>query len=338
MVSDVLLMPPGSVRRVPIRATLLSLWALWAVGCAGAQSLQVSALPLGLDLQSNLIVAVESGEALSVDQAVASLKKARHIYVGERHGGQEYHQVQLNVLKALQRQKVDLAIAVEWLPADKQPALDDWIAGKIDAATFVHRSDWRKVWGHAFRHYAPILKWARKHKVPMWALNAPHGLARMVRIHGKEKLPPPWKKRVTALNTGNAAHQAFVSKLFSHLKHAHPHRFHHRTHGQGFDRYYLAQLVWDEAMSLNLVKHLKSPKGQGKTAVIFAGMGHVAHGHGVPFRAKALLGEPFKIVLPVAPGQMGKRRHLLHKVGYPTQRGDLLWEPSVKGAQVAHRK
>jgi len=308
------------------------------VGCAGTSTVHKPALPFELDLQSNLIVDVESGDVLSVEQAVSSLKAARHIYVGERHGAKAYHQVQLNVLKALHRQGVDMAIGIEWLPAGKQGALDDWIAGKIDDATFVYKSGWRKVWGHPFRHYAPILKWARKYRIPMWALNAPHGLAKMVRIHGKERLPARWKAQVTPLTTGNFAHKQFVKKMFSHIKHAHPHHFHHRSHGKGFDRYYMAQLVWDEAMSRNLVRHLKSPQGRGRTAVVLAGMGHVAHGHGIPLRAEALLGEAFKIVLPVIPGQMGKRRHLLGRTGYPNKRGDLLWEPSSRGAQMAQRR
>jgi uncharacterized iron-regulated protein len=291
--------------------------------------------PLEFELQKNLIIELSTGEALSVDQAAERIKHVRHIYVGERHGAKDYHQVQLNVLKALRRHQVDLAIGIEWLPTGAQQALDDWIAGKIDDATFVHRSKWRKVWGHAFRHYAAIFKWARKHKIPMWALNAPRGLAKMVRIHGKEKLPAKWKKHVTPLDSGNEAHKAFVKKMFSHLKQAHPKHFHHSTDGKGFERYYLAQLVWDEAMSHNLARHLKSPEGRGKTAVVFAGVGHIAHGHGVPLRARELLDEPFKIVLPVPPGSMGKRHHWLKKKGYPNKRGDLLWEPPGKGTQMA---
>jgi uncharacterized iron-regulated protein len=244
-----------------------------------------------------------------------------------------YHQVQLMVLKALHSRGVNLAIAVEWLPATAQPILDRYLAREIDDATFVHQSQWRRRWGHNFKHYAPILHWARQNKVPIWALNAPRGLARAVRIYGKNGIPRKFRKHRPPLNTGNTAHRRFVRRMLEHVQSVHRGHQHLFTE-KGFERYYLAQLVWDESMSRNLVKRLKSAAGRDKTAVVFAGLGHVAHGHGVPLRAGKLLGKGFKIVLPVPPGQMGQRSKLLRQQHYPRKRADLLWEPPAAGLQM----
>ena len=97
------------------------------------------------------------------------------------------------------------------------------------------------------------------------------------------------------------------------------------------DRYYLAQLVWDESMSRNLAERLGSDEGAGRTAVVLAGMGHIAYGLGVPLRAQQILKKPFAIVLPVARGKMGDHHPTLRKSGYPKKRGDLLWEAPISG-------
>ena len=101
------------------------------------------------------------------------------------------------------------------------------------------------------------------------------------------------------------------------------------------ERYYLAQLVRDEAMSRNLALRLQSPEGRGKQAVVMAGAGHIAYGHGIPSRARALLGKPFRIILPVLAGKMMDHHKLLRKKTYPLKRGDLLWEAPYVGTGVA---
>ena len=304
------------------------------------------ALPIGPE---RFIVDVPTGEVLSAREAAERLGDVRHVYVGEQHTSELHHRVQLEVLRTLAAAGVDLAVGVEWLPASSQPILDDYLAGRIEEPGLVQRLDWKHIWGHDFANYAPLLRWAREAGVPMWALNAPAGLSARVAQVGVAGLTEGQRKALPPLDTGNEAHREFFRMMMAQNA-GHGHHQHRHQHGHGQDqapaldpaaleRYYLAQLVWDESMSRNLAARLASPEGKGKTVVVLAGLGHVDHGHGIPLRAKKLTGLDFAIVLPVENGTMADQHHLLRRKGYPEQRADLLWEAPMVGGTVtsAHR-
>lgn len=339
-------MPPTT----PTRWTLsLSVALFAAAGCATTAPVDGTDDPL--DGLQRAVIDVTSGELLDRAAAVRRLTGVRHVYVGERHTSEPHHRVQLEVATLMQRAGVDLVIGIEWLPEEAQPAIDAWFTGEIDEEEFLTRASWRENWGHTFDSYAPILRWARRHGVPVWALNAPNRLARAVARHGPEGVPEALKPLLPPLDTGNPAHRKFFEELMARVQHGHrghsPHRHHHHRPGHGtgpappqpalsvMERYYLAQLVRDEAMSRNLGRRLQSAEGEGKVALVFAGGGHIDHGHGVPSRAQRLLGEDFLIVLPIENGSLAEHHELLLQVGYPAKRADLLWEAPPVGDVVA---
>ena len=312
----------------------------------------------------NSIVNLRTGDVLSRTEAAGYLATHRHVYVGERHGSAVHHGVQLQVAKALLAQGQPIAIGVEWLPVETQGDLDEGLAGRITEKVFLDRAKWAKRWGHPYEHYRKILRWAKESRVPVWALNAPSGLSRAVAQHGPSGVPDKLKPYLPPLNTGNAAHEAFFREMMKHAAHGHgkakkgskrtkPSPEHGKAkkggkgqkppHGHGkrkapsLARYYLAQLVWDESMSRNLTRHLKSPAAAGRTAVVFAGLGHIDHAHGIPLRARKLLGLDFAIVLPAAAGKAHEFGALIGDKPYPKQRADLLWE-AAPAVEVAGRR
>ena len=80
---------------------------------------------------------------------------------------------QLAIVKSLYELSPALAIGVEYLEQRFQPAVDDYIAGKIGEDEFLRRTQYFKEWGYDYRLYAPIFRFAREQKIPLRALNVP---------------------------------------------------------------------------------------------------------------------------------------------------------------------
>ncbi len=301
-----------------------------------------------------LIVDVTSGEVLTRERAVARLMAARHVYVGEQHGSATHHRVQLEVLEAMRSAGADLAIGIEWLPIEAQPAVDAWFSGAIDEEAFLKQADWKRNWGHAWDQYGLILRWARRHGVPVWALNVDRSVPKAVASHGPKYVSKAIKAKLPPMDTANEPHRRFFKAMMERVAHAHrghkhrrPHKHHAPRKGHRhqkpvhkhpllpkMERYYLAQVSRDETMAQTLARQLKATPA--RTAVVFAGLGHIDHGYGIPLRARKLLGEGFEIVLPVENNKMSEQGLLLNKKAYPAKRADLLWEaPPVGGASAA---
>ena len=52
-----------------------------------------------------------------------------------------------------------------------QPALDDYLAGRLDEAGLVAATEWERRWYWSFAAYAPIFRICRTHGVTMLALD-----------------------------------------------------------------------------------------------------------------------------------------------------------------------
>jgi uncharacterized iron-regulated protein len=269
---------------------------------------------------------------LSVDQAAQRWLQTRHIYVGEQHADPAYHRVQLEVLKRVAQKHPSVAIGIEWLPQDAQSTIDDWMRGALDDAVFREKVDWRRRWGFPFKAYEAIFQWAKAHQVPIIALNAPTGLARQLGRVGMCGLSTAEQAALTPLDTGNEDHRRYFRALMTRVQH---HSAHHGSHGQilknpcpnesndKIARYYQAQLLRDEAMSRRAAEVLSNPNHSTRILLVFAGIGHVDYGLGIPKRVQTLTNLPFSIVLPIQPEQ-SPGHGVLDPA--PGPRANFLWE------------
>src|SRR5262249_38398789 len=80
-----------------------------------------------------------------------------------------------------QRRSQRVALAMEFLERDMQPALDAYLAGASDAATFHERIKATPAFIH---HYFPLLHYAQQAHIPVLAMNTPRSLARRVSEEG----------------------------------------------------------------------------------------------------------------------------------------------------------
>jgi len=231
-----------------------------------------------------------AGGRLSDAKVEETLKKARAIYVGEAHPNPHDHAAQLEVLAAAYRADPSLALGLEMLPRTLQAPLDEYVAGKLDEPAFLEAVSWKKTWGYPWGLYKPLLEFARAHHLRAFALNAPRDLAHAVAKGGIDSLSADEKKQLPEMKPGPGAHRELVREAFG----GHPHG---RFADAKFERFYAAQLVWDETMADRVAAALVGPDAPHRLLVV-AGEGHTRR-FAVPDRAARRGVKPYVTVLPV---------------------------------------
>jgi uncharacterized iron-regulated protein len=212
-------------------------------------------------------------------QIVSQLQAANVVYLGETHDRLADRQQQLAIIQALFKHNSQLAIGMEMFQRPAQPLLDLYLAGKITAAELRKQSEFDKRWGFKWESYAPLLEFAKANRLPVIALNTPTEITRKAAKQGLESLSlterqyiPPFDQ----IDRRNPKYQQMI--LGSYRQHAGivP------IASKSFDRFYTAQLLWDETMADRVANFAKNnPRHQ---TIVIAGSSHIIYGYGIPDR------------------------------------------------------
>lgn len=233
---------------------------------------------------------------LDADQQaiLQALAEADVVYLGETHDSAADHDAQLQIIQALyvhhtqaehqESQHRPMAIAFEMFQRPYQSVLDRYLSGEIDEVTLREQSEYDQRWGFPWEFYAPILRFAREHQLPILALNAPSEVVRQVAQAGLASLNADDQTYIPPLSeirTDNVAYRELIESVFGFA--------HHSQAGIEFDNFFAAQVVWDETMADRIAAFLtENPDYQ---VVVLAGKGHVMYGYGIPDRVERRLGE-----------------------------------------------
>ena len=233
----------------------------------------------------------KAGQPVAAADAVARSATGRVLLLGERHATPAHHLWQRDMLAAL-ADRGPLVIGLEQLPRAAQPALDRWVAGRIDEETFLAESRWKELWGHDFAAYRPVFALARDRGIPMQALNIDRAFVRKVGREGFDKAASDGKAPISRPAAPDPAYAASLEDSFrQHMREASP---------EALARFIEAQTVWDRAMAESVVLALRAHPGARVGAIM--GWGHVANGHGVAHQLAAL-GVPDSVsAIPVKAG------------------------------------
>ena len=212
--------------------------------------------------------------------ALKELAKANVVYLGETHDNPEDHKIQLQIIQALQqRNPKKIAIAMEMFQHPYQDILNRYLAGELSEQELVAQSQYNQRWGYPWEYYAPILRFAKEKQLPVIALNIPAQITRTVARAGLESLTqaqllliPPLKE----IRTDNIEYRQLLAKSFGQHQHS--------GHGNnsGFERFFQAQVVWDETMAAGIAKFLQT--NTRDRVVVLAGQGHIIYNYGIPSR------------------------------------------------------
>jgi uncharacterized iron-regulated protein len=226
-----------------------------------------------------------------IDQqaVLTNLAQAKVVYLGEIHDAVADHQGQLQIIQALfqqnkHQQNGGMAIALEMFQRPYQPLLDQYLAGKITESELQKRSEYDQRWGFPWEYYAPILRFAKAHQLPLIALNVPTEITRKVVKEGLESLTATdrqWIPPESEIRTDNPAYQQMIQTVYEQIHQG-------RSVSSSFNRFFLAQVLWDETMAQVVTDFLEAqPNHQ---VIVLAGDGHVVYGYGIPSRVARRMG------------------------------------------------
>jgi uncharacterized iron-regulated protein len=135
----------------------------------------------GAQLQGT-VVKLSTQRTLTFDAFVKVVGQAQVVAVGEEHNHPDIQAFELRLLQALVQHRLRrVALAMEFLERDMQSAVDAYLSGNSDAATFQAQI---KATPDFIRYYFPLVQYARQAGVPVLALNVPRYLARRVTREG----------------------------------------------------------------------------------------------------------------------------------------------------------
>ena len=246
---------------------------------------QLCAWSLGIILFCSMPAGAQSALSSTQQQQVSQpeilqeLAKADVVYLGETHDRPEDHNAQLEIIQQLYRRNHKVAIAMEMFQRPYQGVIDNYLAGKITESQLLEQSEYNRRWGFPWEYYAPILKFAKKYQLPVLALNTPTEVTRKVARRGLESLTSADRQYIppiSEIRTDNAEYRQMILDAYKqHQAIAH-------GSSDNFERFFTAQVLWDETMADKIAQFLKTnPDYQ---VVVLAGQAHIVYGYGIPSR------------------------------------------------------
>jgi uncharacterized iron-regulated protein len=224
-------------------------------------------------LANNPTRVLESARLTDMDALIGRLADTRVIFVGEQHDRYEDHLNQTAIIEGLLARGRSVAIGMEMFQQPYQPALDAYVAGEIDEAELLRRTQYFDRWRFDYRLYRPILTLARAHRIPVIALNLESELTRQVGDGGIASLTEADRARLPEIDRSDADHRARLEAIFKH---------HPAEQQRNFEHFMEVQLLWDEGMAERAARYLT--EHSDATLVVIAGGGHVEYGQGIPKR------------------------------------------------------
>lgn len=232
------------------------------------------------------VIATDARRETTFERMASSLSKAKVVFFGEQHDDPATHAAEVELLHALARTGRPVIVSLEMFERDVQPALDDYLAGRISEADFLARS---RPWPRYATDYRGLVELARARGWRVIASNVPRPMASAVGRGG-----------LSVLDTLQAAARAHAGRELACPKDDYRARFlaEMRTHSSGSgtvpqpgdtlpsavaERFYLAQCVKDETMAESIVLALRnSPRNA--ILVHYNGSFHSDYGHGAAAR------------------------------------------------------
>lgn len=220
-----------------------------------------------------------------LDQLMPKLLEKRVIFVGETHDRLDHHLNQLDIIRRTYENSRELAIGMEFFQQPFQPALDDYIAGKIDEKEFLRKSEYFQRWRVDYRYYRPIIRYAKENKIPLLALDLSEELRNKISHNEMSNLSAAETAQLPKeIDRSNNDYRDMLQSIFA----MHP-------NSTDFERFVETQLSRDEAMAQTAATYLQQhPKAR---MVILAGGGHMVYRFGIPSRLSRRIDAPSAVVL-----------------------------------------
>ncbi|MCA8968294.1 MAG: ChaN family lipoprotein [Planctomycetes bacterium] len=205
---------------------------------------------------------------VSFDTMIDDLSRRGVVVVGEKHDDALTHRLELAILRGIGERRAATA-SFEMFERHEQAAIDEYLRGNIDEATFLSRID---PWKNYVEAYRPILEHCRERGFPVIAAN------------GERKLLRKVSKARSFDGLSDDERSMLPSDLYP-AEDAYWQRYDRisRAHGREpgpptMERLYWTQNLWDNCMADAIVRgHIDDPL---RCIVHYVGEFHSAFGNG----------------------------------------------------------
>ena len=248
-----------------------------------------------MEIGAGDVLSGRTGRPVGFDRMIEEMMAARIVHVGETHNSMPMHEIEYQVIRTLYARDKNLAIGLEMVPVTLQEALNKWTAGILTKEEFIREIRWYVTWNFNFGYYEKIFDFAREHRLPIYALNAPREVITKIRMRGWDALTDEEKALFPGPpDTTNADHRTLIRTVFESSEM--PHAMMGPGLDQVFEGLYRSQSAWDEVMGANAVKAVEA---EGRRLVVCVGSGHLLYNLGLNRRAYERSKLPFKTVIAV---------------------------------------
>ncbi|MFO0774962.1 MAG: ChaN family lipoprotein [Nitrospiraceae bacterium] len=258
---------------------------------------------------------VTSGDEDALRRWMGSLAQADVVMFGEEHHNRHHVAAALSVTRALLDEGRRPVLAAEMFSWDGQAALDRQLSTDPQPAdVFLDSARWTQNWGGPYADYAPLVDFAKEHRLPFVALNAPRPMVRMVGRQGLEAALISDEVKASGLSRQDLVEDpAYRGVILDQLK---------ACHGGGgddrhFERMYEASLFRDEAMARTAAEQVRRLRAQVDAAngplVTYTGTGHIQYDLPIPKRLARRLDGQVKIVTIQMASALQDRADLLRE-------------------------
>lgn len=252
---------------------------VFLAGCAGPQTAPDEPAGPSEPAIEPGIYETQTGERVDEGELFELLAEQRFVVVGEKHDDPWHHEVQARIWRAVS-ERVPAALGMEMFQRPYQNALDAYVTGQIDEAEMLEQTEYEQRWGFPTDFYSPMWQSARADELPIVALNAPRELSRKVSEVGIDGLTEEERADVPDLDLSNEIHRTYVRRAFE--------QHDMELDDARFERFYTAQVLWDETMADTAVRFLRDFP-DFSTMVILAGVAHADLRFGIPPRIERRL-------------------------------------------------
>lgn len=215
-------------------------------------SAQLNPLKHAYDFQ---IIDASSQQPLSVQMLANKLKTYDMIFIGEFHGNQASHLLEMQLLAELHGNRPQQVLSLEMFNRDQQPILNRYLDSEIGEAFLINETP---TWENYTGSYRPLIEYAKQHFIPVIAANASADIVRCIGRQGTvyiDKLLTEERRLIANTPfTDNAEYRQRYMAFLADAKKLTPERK---------ENSYLAQLTRDNTMAESINQAwLENPQAQ----------------------------------------------------------------------------
>jgi len=233
-----------------------------------------------------VVVQPQAKETLA--DIIPEIRSKQVIFVGEQHDRLAHHLNQLAVIQALHTAGDKIGVGMEMFQGPYQPAIDAYLAGRIDEREFLRQSEYYERWRYDYHLYKPIIDYLKANQIPVVALNVSGEISRQTGREGLDSLSAEQRRQVPAhLDFSDDRYRKDLKQVFN---------LHGSETGLNeFNYFYQAQTLWDEAMASRAAAWMEA--NPDRKLVVLAGNGHLRYKYGIPHRLFRRVAQPYAVIV-----------------------------------------